>query len=244
MNLFTEGGVLDGSHAQPIRAFLEAGGAVVWIHLAMSLIVVAIAVYKLVEFQWAGVLFNRALRRNETLINQVQIRNLDVSESALAAASRFSVGRIMTSIMRLSASGDISEASIQQEIAREVHQEDAQLRSGLGLLELIGSLAPLLGLLGTVLGMIEAFQAMQAAGASVDPATLSGGIWKALLTTAVGLSVAIPAIMLHHWLSSLTDRQVSGLADQLVRVLTRRASLAATADSPLEHNPGQQRVTV
>ena len=63
----------------------------------------------------------------------------------------------------------------------------------------IKSLAPLLGLFGTVLGMIEAFQAMQAAGSSVDPSTLAGGIWAALLTTAAGLAVAMPTSLILTW---------------------------------------------
>jgi len=68
------------------------------------------------------------------------------------------------------------------------------LRSWLHPLEVIAALAPLLGLFGTVLGMIDAFAAMEAAGSRVDPAVLSGGTWEALLTTAVGLAVAIPAV--------------------------------------------------
>ena len=62
-------------------------------------------------------------------------------------------------------------------------------------LELIGHIAPLLGLLGTILGMIDAFQAWQAAGAQADTGVLAGGIWQALTTTALGISVAIPAIV-------------------------------------------------
>jgi biopolymer transport protein ExbB len=60
-------------------------------------------------------------------------------------------------------------------------------------LELISTIAPLLGLLGTVLGMIAAFQALQESGSRADPAILAGGIWEALLTTAAGMAVAIPA---------------------------------------------------
>ena len=63
------------------------------------------------------------------------------------------------------------------------------------MLELIGLIAPLLGLLGTILGMIKAFQALQISGAQANPSVLAGGIWEALLTTALGLTVAIPAIV-------------------------------------------------
>ena len=66
-------------------------------------------------------------------------------------------------------------------------------------------------MLGTVLGMIRAFAQLERAGRVVDPAILSGGIWEALLTTAVGLAVAIPALAALAWL----DGQVDGVRRQL-----------------------------
>lgn len=77
---------------------------------------------------------------------------------------------------------------------------------GLRGLELAASTGPLLGLLGTVTGMITAFQSLQAAGAAADTATLAGGIWEALLTTAAGMAVAIPAQIALTWFESVVDR--------------------------------------
>ncbi len=89
-------------------------------------------------------------------------------------------------------------------------------------LELIGMIAPLLGLLGTIMGMIEAFQNLQTATGQADPALLAGGIWEALLTTALGLVVAIPAIVTH----SLCDDRYEKIMDQasiaLDQVFARR----------------------
>lgn len=73
-------------------------------------------------------------------------------------------------------------------------------------LELIGLTAPLLGLLGTILGMISAFQALQVSGSQADPAVLAGGIWEALLTTALGLCVAIPAIIAFHMFEAQVEK--------------------------------------
>ncbi len=81
----------------------------------------------------------------------------------------------------------------------------ARLESGFRLLESVAQLAPLLGLFGTVLGMISAFQALQEAGAQVDPSILAGGIWVALLTTAVGLAVAMPTSVVLSWLEARMD---------------------------------------
>lgn len=68
----------------------------------------------------------------------------------------------------------------------------ARLEPGFRVLDSTAQIAPLLGLFGIVLGMIDAFQALQQAGNSVDPSLLAGGIWVALLTTAAGLAVAMP----------------------------------------------------
>ncbi|MFO7596161.1 MAG: MotA/TolQ/ExbB proton channel family protein [Desulfocurvibacter africanus] len=68
----------------------------------------------------------------------------------------------------------------------------------LDFLATVATAAPLIGLLGTVLGMIEAFSRLSASG-DVDITMLAGGIWQALLTTAAGLSVAIPALFAHRW---------------------------------------------
>jgi biopolymer transport protein ExbB len=86
-------------------------------------------------------------------------------------------------------------------------RETAPLERYLGLLGTIATISPLLGLLGTVLGMIEAFTVIAAQGGGT-PATLGGGISKALITTAAGLTVAIPTILLHKYLTSRVDRMV------------------------------------
>ncbi len=85
------------------------------------------------------------------------------------------------------------------------------------MLELIGLIAPLLGLLGTILGMITAFQALQVSGAQADPAILAGGIWEALLTTAFGLTVAIPAIVAFN----LSENRIDRLRQQASAALGR-----------------------
>lgn len=73
-----------------------------------------------------------------------------------------------------------------------------RLNQRLHLLELVGRLSPLVGLLGTVIGMVAAFRQVASARGAVDPSLLAGGIWEALLTTVAGLCVAIPALILYH----------------------------------------------
>jgi len=86
-----------------------------------------------------------------------------------------------------------------------------------------------LGLLGTVLGMIAAFQTLQEAGSRADPAALAGGIWEALLTTAAGMAVAIPASMALAWFESVADRAQDDMEDAATRILTRGGHPASAA---------------
>lgn len=85
------------------------------------------------------------------------------------------------------------------------------LQKRLSVLSAIGSTAPLMGLLGTVLGMIEVFSDVSSLGNNVNAALLAGGIWKALITTAAGMSIAIPALIVYHYL----HRRVAELANYL-----------------------------
>ncbi|MCK4244198.1 MAG: MotA/TolQ/ExbB proton channel family protein [Candidatus Omnitrophica bacterium] len=79
--------------------------------------------------------------------------------------------------------------------SKEVRDLEKHLRG----LAIIGNITPLLGLLGTVVGMIRAFMKIQELGGRVDANVLAGGIWEALLTTAAGLSVAIPTLVAYHY---------------------------------------------
>jgi len=93
-----------------------------------------------------------------------------------------------------------------KEAVEEVgNRESALLERYLGFLATIANISPLLGLLGTVLGMIKAFTVISVEGVGT-PATLGGGISEALITTAAGLSVAIPALLIHKFLTSRVDR--------------------------------------
>lgn len=84
-------------------------------------------------------------------------------------------------------------------------REAAPLQRFLGLLSTIATISPLLGLLGTVLGMIRAFNVIASQGMGT-PATLGGGISEALVTTAAGMTVAIPVILAHRYLTGRLDQ--------------------------------------
>ena len=114
----------------------------------------------------------------------------------------------------------IPEPSVREEVMRYGTDTLESLRTGFRALEVIASLAPLLGLFGTVLGMIEAFREMEQAGNQVNPAILSGGIWEALLTTALGLGVAIPVVVALGWLEGRVDRLAHEMGHVVAGVFT------------------------
>jgi len=134
------------------------------------------------------------------------------------SGSRRPVFRVLAAAMGGLSTG-ASEVRVREEALRVASEElEVQFRY-LRILEVIASLSPLLGLFGTVLGMIEAFQALETAGQQANPAVLSGGIWQALLTTAAGLAVAIPVAAVLSLFEGSIHRQRHQMEDALTRVV-------------------------
>lgn len=128
--------------------------------------------------------------------------------------------RLAHAAMSNRASEFFSEEEAREETSRVAKLLLWETRSGLRALELIATIAPLIGLLGTVLGMIAAFQALQESGNQADPTVLAGGIWEALLTTAAGMAVAIPAAMALSYFESVADRIQVDMEDAATRIFT------------------------
>lgn len=107
----------------------------------------------------------------------------------------------------------------------------ARIGAGLRLLDVIAQTAPLLGLFGTVLGMIDAFRTLQEAGGAADPTVLAGGIWVALVTTAAGLIVAMPASLALNWFDARLEAHEIALKDALEGILAPDLMAERTAHS-------------
>ncbi|PIQ82064.1 MAG: hypothetical protein COV76_05605 [Candidatus Omnitrophica bacterium CG11_big_fil_rev_8_21_14_0_20_64_10] len=120
---------------------------------------------------------------------------------------------------------------MEEQLEEAVLAETPGLTGPLPALGTIAHLSPLLGLLGTVTGLVKSFQTIQlkaVSAAPVNPADLAGGIWEALLTTVFGLAVAIPAYALYNYFAhrvNLLNRQMEGAIAPLAR------TLAGTPDS-------------
>lgn len=200
--------------------FLSRGGPALWIIAVLSVLTVALCLWRILEFGRAGV-WRR--RQAETWIAHWPGSNLQDT-----GAARSPLDRVVAAAMQALRNPEFDRQAAEQETTRVAKAELAALRSGLRPLELIAAIAPLIGLLGTVLGMIGAFQALQENGSGADPSVLAGGIWEALLTTAAGMAVAIPASAAVSWIEGLVEREQARMEDAAVRLFTRApASIAS-----------------
>lgn len=197
-------------------SFLLLGGPVIWLLALFSLVATTAVLLKIWQFwiqqQLAGNVAEQALIAAE--------RQSPSQARLLLRGSRNPQSRVLLRAVQLHEEGLLGLDELRTECLRCARARIGELASGMRVLEVIANLAPLLGLFGTVLGMIEAFRAMEAAGARVDPSLLSGGIWQALLTTAVGLAVAIPVSLAHSWLERRVEVEAANLQDKLERLMT------------------------
>jgi biopolymer transport protein ExbB len=183
---------------------------------ALSVLALAIVLLKLYHFARVGIWSTGWIEEVLAAVSRGD------AEAALSRAktSPNPVARVLEVAIAGRTDPRLSEEHLREEVQRSGNAELGALESRLRGLETVGTLAPLLGLLGTVLGMIRAFMRLEEGGSRVDPSLLSGGIWEALLTTAVGLAIAIPAMAILTWLESQIDRLRRTLADSVTRVLT------------------------
>lgn len=179
--------------------FLARGGPALWVIAVLSVLTLALAMWRVAELYAAGVWVSRDA--------------IDASGEGQSPA-----GRVAWAARNALGNPRFDREMALNETTRIAKRELSHLRRGVRALELIAVIAPLIGLLGTVLGMIEAFQALQEAGAGADPSILAGGIWEALLTTAAGMSVAIPASVLLSWFESIADTEQARMEDAAVQV--------------------------
>ena len=181
----------------PITKLLDLGGPVLLILACVSIIALSIILYKSLQY--------RACRVGKTESIANAIKHWDAGEKDKALKELDASKHFMAAVYHraMSKESDIDRQRLESEAQQSIQPLESMFRT----LDLIAQLAPLMGLFGTVLGMIEAFQALQNAGSNVDPAALAGGIWVALLTTAAGLAVAIPAFVALSWLESRMDKE-------------------------------------
>ncbi|MCG7629362.1 MotA/TolQ/ExbB proton channel family protein [Epibacterium sp. MM17-32] len=125
-------------------------------------------------------------------------------------------------------------ALLQSELERRGSAELLTLAHRLRILEITAMISPLLGLLGTVLGMIQSFQELELAEGAANAALLAGGIWQALLTTAAGLLVAIPAAIAAGLYSARIERVAQSIERSIGQFLLAEEATQPAGDATRE----------
>lgn len=200
-----------------LTGMIGRGGVVMWIIAGLSVLTLALILWKLWRLSLSGLWRRMQAERAVALWVAGQAGDAQ----AMLVAPRGIRSRVVAQAMAALRDTSLTRDAARDEVLRVARRELNAARSGLRALELISTIAPLLGLLGTVLGMITAFQALQSTGAQADPTILAGGIWEALLTTAAGMAVAIPAGVALVWIESLTDGVQADLEDAVTQIFTR-----------------------
>lgn len=176
--------------------YLDKGGLVFLILLIFSIISLAIIflkIFQLIDFNSIKI---------DVLDNQIRkSNNLQDLKSIFSQIkeSDHSLVVILKKSTEVFENKTLTNEQKSAEIKTVVIQGLKKVESFLPTLDIIAQISPLLGLLGTVIGMISSFNQLELGGNLVDPSVLAGGIWTALLTTAIGLIVAIPALISHHY---------------------------------------------
>lgn len=117
---------------------------------------------------------------------------------------------------------NVDTETLELKLGEAILQETPALERFLTMIKIISAVAPLMGLLGTVTGMINVFQQITVYGAG-DPTIMAGGISMALMTTVLGIVVAIPTILMHTWVKSKSDRIIHILEEQATGIIARKA---------------------
>lgn len=195
----------------PLRQILDLGGPVVAVLAAVSVLTLAVVLFKIVQFRRAGVGRHKVLRQS--------LAQWDRGEKATARTSLGASQSYLAPLAR-SAMAQPGADGLTDRLEADAEAHFLRLERGFRLLDGVAQLAPLMGLFGTVLGMIEAFQSLQSAGSQVDPSLLAGGIWVALLTTAVGLAVAMPTQVILSWLEARMDAERVIAAQVITTIVT------------------------
>ena len=188
---------------------IEQGGPVVIVLIGLSVVGLALVFFKLFHYRHYSM---ARIRRIESAIDQwvagdkqQALNGLDASPGPYAA--------MLGQGVRWLDKGDKDQASVREELNRQGQQVVSRVNGMNGFIEQIAYL-------GTVLGMIDVFRGLANQGGGGDTGALAGGIWEALMTTAVGLTVAIPFALIYYMLDSHATTIRRSMEDQLTRLFT------------------------
>jgi biopolymer transport protein ExbB len=211
---------------EQVAELWEGGGGMMWFLAATALVGLIVIIWKLVDLTAKASRTRKTLRDVDELVEQGRFGEaLRVAEESDSPA-----GRILAEGLRRS---DEGTDRVIKAIENAGMIEMARLERGLVVLATVSTVAPLLGFLGTVWGMILAFQAIELAG-EVEATLVAGGIKVALITTASGLAIAIPVSIMHNFFVARIDRLVIDMEESAQRTIDalHGAERAGTVTNP------------
>lgn len=192
--------------------FLEKGGVLVIPILLCSVVALAIFVERIIRF---SKIKSRGAGLAEKTVQMLK-EGKEKEARQMLVTSNAPMGRVLLDAIEVI---NQDRDTLETVISNSTDEEVRDLSSYVQALATMGNIAPLLGLLGTVIGMIKAFMVIQQMGGKVNAAVLAGGIWEAMLTTALGLAVALPTMVAHSYLLSRIDKYEARLQSGAVAFL-------------------------
>ena len=192
---------------------LGSGGPIVALLVVLSILsigLIAAKAIQLLSVKSGADLRERALEQWGSGQKEAAIQTLATGRSPADRVAGYAMSGLRQGLPR---------KALEAEIERRGNVEVMSMSQHIRLVELVAMISPLLGLLGTVLGMIQSFQELELAQGAANASVLAGGIWQALLTTAAGLIVAIPAAIGAALLSGRVDSAAHAIESAVGQIL-------------------------
>lgn len=207
--------------SEQVRDIWQGGGFMMWPLAFLLILGIGVIIWKLFDLTVKSARTSRVLKQVDTLVSEGRIAEaVEIAESSNTPA-----GRILSEGLRRHSEGT-------ERVAKAIENagmiEMAKLEKGLVILATVSTIAPLLGFLGTVIGMIQAFQAIELAG-EVEATIVAGGIKVALITTAAGLVIAIPVSIGHNYFVAKIDSLVLDMEEAAQRTIDHLHDQSARA---------------
>ena len=197
---------------ESLTNYIDKGGIIFLVLLGISIFTFGVVIYKVIEYSFFNRLKLSSLKDNldnytsfEELKNEIISYQNEMQKSFIIDLFK------AVEMDRKTDSNNNTKSFLEDEFQKS--------ERFLPSLEIISQTSPLIGLLGTVIGMIDSFNQLELGGSVVDPSVLAGGIWTALLTTAMGLIVAIPALVFYYFFDKKISNDQNKIESVALRIL-------------------------
>jgi len=209
--------------------------------MLLSVYTLTVIILKLIQFYSGKTLKNEFA---DDVIVSLKMSDISKAEKILAANDT-PISKVMQIALKLTKYQDLPQDRIEPEIERIGQAELKKYETHLRGLEIVAGIAPLIGLLGTVIGMVKAFARIAESGSRIDPSMLAGGIWEALITTIGGLIVAIPAFAAYYIFDGYIEKLRFKMKDYAIQILNLKKEIrgedAVKTKEPKEAKPEKKK---